>query len=155
MSQKPSTTTTTQDKIATKTSDQSSKPMASTVGGTAPPAKPSESKTDISSTSTSAQSEKAKGNDAKPKKKKASSAKTKKNLSAIDAAAKLLAESDESMKCKDLIELMSKKKLWTSPNGATPHATLYAAILREIQTKGKDSRFKKTGKGLFAFNKKS
>jgi hypothetical protein len=29
-------------------------------------------------------------------------------------------------------------------------ATLYSAILREINTKGKESRFKKTDKGKFA-----
>ena len=34
-------------------------------------------------------------------------------------------------------------------NGQTPAATLYSAILREIKTKGKDSRFEKTEKGKF------
>ena len=42
------------------------------------------------------------------------------------------------------------KKLWFSPKGVTPHATLYSAILREINTKGKDARFKKTERGKFA-----
>ncbi len=32
----------------------------------------------------------------------------------------------------------------------TPHATLYSAILREIGTKGKGARFKKTERGKFA-----
>jgi len=40
--------------------------------------------------------------------------------------------------------VMSRKNYRTSPNGATPHATLYAAMLREIRTKGRDSRFVKT-----------
>ena len=44
---------------------------------------------------------------------------------------------------------MSRKKYWTSPNGATPHATLYAAIAREIKVKGKDARFVKTERGKF------
>ena len=73
-------------------------------------------------------------------------------LSALDAAAKVLATAKQPMNAKELIEAMAKKKLWTSPGGKTPHATLYAAILREIQTKGKDARFKKTERGKFAIN---
>ena len=76
-------------------------------------------------------------------------AKTKK-LSAIDAAAKVLAESKEPMNCKELIDAMATKGLWTSPGGKTPHATLYSAILREIATKAKESRFTKTERGKFA-----
>ena len=34
------------------------------------------------------------------------------------------------------------------------NATIYAAILREIQTKGDASRFKKTDRGLFTLNVK-
>src|SRR5436190_563672 len=73
-----------------------------------------------------------------------------KKLSALDAAATVLAETGGSMGTKELIETMAAKKLWESPNGKTPAATLYAAILREITTKGKDSRFKKTEPGQFA-----
>jgi len=54
------------------------------------------------------------------------------------------------MNCKDLIDAMTKKGLWTSPGGKTPHATLYSAILREIATKGREARFKKTERGHFA-----
>ena len=39
---------------------------------------------------------------------------------------------------------MAAKGYWSSPNGQTPAATLYSAILREINVKGKESRFKKT-----------
>ena len=94
---------------------------------------------------------------AKPAAKKAKTAsangeaKTKK-LSAIDAAAQLLAASKEPMGCKELIEAMAAKGLWTSPGGKTPHATLYSAILREINEKGKDARFTKTERGKFAAN---
>lgn len=77
--------------------------------------------------------------------------KTKK-VSAIDAAAKLLAESKEPMGCKEMIEAMTAKGLWKSPGGKTPHATLYSAILREIATKGNEARFVKTERGKFAFN---
>ena len=34
-----------------------------------------------------------------------------------------------------------------SPNGKTPHVTLYAAMIREIARKGNDARFVKTGRG--------
>ena len=56
------------------------------------------------------------------------------------------------MGCKELIEAMAAKGLWTSPGGKTPHATLYGAILREITTKGNDARFVKTERGKFAAN---
>jgi len=75
-----------------------------------------------------------------------------KKLSAIDAAAQVLASSKEAMNCKALIETMATKGLWTSPGGKTPHATLYSAILREIATKGKDARFNKTERGHFTSN---
>ena len=70
----------------------------------------------------------AKGAPAKIKAKAAADAKPKK-LSAIDAAAKVLADSKEPMNAKEMIEAMSAKGLWTSPGGKTPHATLYSAIL--------------------------
>jgi hypothetical protein len=87
----------------------------------------------------------------KPATKKAAKAKdTKpKQLSAIDAAAKVLGESKEPLSTKQLVELMSAKGYWTSPGGKTPHATLYSAILREINAQGKDARFKKTERGRF------
>jgi hypothetical protein len=74
-----------------------------------------------------------------------------KKLSAVDAAARLLGETKKPMTCPELIEAMSKKGYWTSPGGKTPAATLYSAILRELQTKGKEARFKKTERGKFAW----
>ncbi len=73
-----------------------------------------------------------------------------KRMSAIDAAAKVLVDAGTPMNCQELITAMAEKKLWTSPGGKTPHATLYSAILREITTKGKDARFTKTERGKFA-----
>jgi len=73
-----------------------------------------------------------------------------KKLSAIDAAAKVLGENGQAMNCKEMIEAMGAKGYWTSPGGKTPDATLYSAILREIQKKGKESRFTKTERGKFA-----
>src|SRR5262245_33858885 len=77
---------------------------------------------------------------------KAASPKAKK-MSGLDAAARVLVESKEPMNAQDLIKAMSSKGYWTSPGGATPHATLHAAMSREIRSGGKDSRFKKAGRG--------
>lgn len=84
-----------------------------------------------------------------------SPAKTKaakpKRVSALDAAAEVLRTATEPMSCKALIDAMAERGLWSSPNGKTPHATLYAAMLREINTKDQDSRFRKVEGGKFAF----
>jgi hypothetical protein len=48
-----------------------------------------------------------------------------------------------------MIEAMAEKSYWTSPGGKTPHATLYSAILREINKKGKAARFVKVERGKF------
>lgn len=97
----------------------------------------------------------ANAGDAAPEAEKATKAKkvkeTKdKKLSAIDAAAQVLAASKEPLNAKELIEAMAAKSLWTSPGGKTPHATLYSAIIREISLKGKEARFVKTERGKFA-----
>ena len=75
-----------------------------------------------------------------------------KKTSALDAAAKVLGEAGQQMTCMEMIEAMSKKSYWTSPGGATPQATLYSAMLREIKTKGTEARFKKIDRGKFASN---
>jgi hypothetical protein len=88
--------------------------------------------------------------------KKARSKKTKetgaeaKKLSALDASAQVLAETGQPMSCKEMIEAMAQKGYWSSPGGKTPASTLYSAITKEISTKGKESRFKKTDRGRFA-----
>ena len=51
-----------------------------------------------------------------------------KKLSAIDAAAQVLAASKEPMNAKEMIEAMASKGLWTSPSGQTPWATLYTVV---------------------------
>ncbi len=96
------------------------------------------------------------GNEAKQQAKaeaarKPAAADKPKRVSAIDAAAEVLRKRGEPMNARDLIAAMSEQGLWTSPNGKTPHATLYAAMLREISAKGGKARFKKTGRGLFAY----
>ena len=72
-----------------------------------------------------------------------------KKLSALDAAARVLGEAKQPMTSREMIEVMSEKGYWTSPNGQTPEATLYAAIIREVRDKGKASRFAKSERGKF------
>ena len=79
----------------------------------------------------------AKGGDAKPKK-----------LSCLDAAAQVLADADEPMNCKAMIETIFARGLW-STDAPTPEATLYSAILREMKKKGDDARFRKVDRGRF------
>jgi hypothetical protein len=70
-------------------------------------------------------------------------------LSALDAAAKVLAETGQPMRCTELIAAMTAKGYWTSPAGKTPASTLYAALLRELRTKKDRARFRKTERGKF------
>ena len=73
-----------------------------------------------------------------------------KKASALDAAAKVLAETGAAMTTQAMIEAMAAKGYWSSPGGQTPSATLYSAILRELSTKGEQARFVKTERGKFA-----
>jgi hypothetical protein len=83
---------------------------------------------------------------------KASKEKKPKETSALDAAALVLGEAKEPMNCQEMIKVMADKGYWSSPGGQTPAATLYSAITREINKKGKQSRFKKAERGKFAAN---
>ena len=96
-----------------------------------------------------AKAKKAKGEKA-PKTPKAPKPK---RVSALDAAAQVLAASEVPMRAKEMIAAMEAKKLWTSPGGKTPEATLYAAIIREIAAKGTAARFKKHERGVFVAGK--
>ncbi len=78
--------------------------------------------------------------------------KVPKRMSALDAAAKVLAETGQPMTCPELIAAMAAQGYWSSPKGKTPAATLYAAMTREATTKGVASRFRKVGRGQFARN---
>ncbi len=90
----------------------------------------------------------AKADKAKPPK-----AEKPKRLSALDAAAQVLAKAGAPMKAKAMLDAMVAKGLWKSPAGKTPEATLYAAIIREIAAKGREARFVKTERGTFAARK--
>src|SRR4051812_38812691 len=76
---------------------------------------------------------------------------TPKKASCLDAAAQVLKDAGEPMQVRAMVTAMKAKGLWSS-DAATPWATLYSAILREIANKKGDSRFKKTDRGHFALN---
>jgi len=69
-------------------------------------------------------------------------------MSGLDAAAKVLGDAGAPLNAKEMLERIQAAGLWAT-NGKTPQATLYAAIIREIAAKGKDSRFRKTERGRF------
>lgn len=69
--------------------------------------------------------------------------------SGLGAAARVLAESGEPMTVREIVAAAFEKGYWKS-DGATPHATVYSAIIREIATKGSESRFRKVERGKFA-----
>ena len=75
-----------------------------------------------------------------------------KRVSALDAAAQVMAKADTPMRAQELVAAMGERGLWKSPGGKTPHATLYAAMLREISAKGEEARFTKVDRGQFEFN---
>jgi hypothetical protein len=109
---------------------------------------------------TSAPSE---GDSAEPRTKPAKAAKTKKAprekvakdkpLSCLDAAAAVLKANGEPMACRAMIDAMREQGLWSS-SAPTPHATLFAALLREIKVRGAESRFRKADRGLFTLSGK-
>ncbi len=92
-----------------------------------------------------------------PAKPKAAGKQKEKRVSALDAAAQVLKKAGKPMHSREMIEVMTEQGLWKSPAGKTPAATVYSAMLREIQ-KSVDSggqpvsRFRKVERGQFAFN---
>jgi hypothetical protein len=88
----------------------------------------------------------------KTKAKKADGKQKPKRTSALDAAAEVLKKASKPLRSQEMITAMAEQGLWTSPGGKTPHATLYAAIIREIRDKGEAARFRKIERGQFEFN---
>ena len=68
--------------------------------------------------------------------------------SLLNLAAKVLAEAGTALTCKEMVEKVLATGLWTT-KGRTPAATLYSAILRQIQTKGDAATFRKSERGKF------
>jgi hypothetical protein len=94
------------------------------------------------------------GKAGKAKRSRAKKEPKEKRMSGLDAAAKVLQESGQPMTAKEMVEAAEAKGYWKSPGGKTPHATVYSAIIREIGKLQGESRFKKTERGLFAYNGK-
>jgi len=74
-----------------------------------------------------------------------------KGLGLLSAAAAVLERTGDAMSVKAMIEEAKSSGLWTPKGGKTPEQTLYSAIIREIKDKGEASRFRKEGRGRFAF----
>lgn len=72
--------------------------------------------------------------------------------SLLDAAATVLKGSKRPMKIGAIFDKIMEKGLWQSKKGATPKATLAAAIYVEIKNKGDESRFQKADRGEFVYN---
>jgi hypothetical protein len=79
---------------------------------------------------------------------KVSGPKTPRKASLLDLAAEVLAKAGKPLGCKEIVEQILAAGTWTT-NGKTPAATLYAAIIREIASPRRGSRFRKVGKGQF------
>lgn len=76
-------------------------------------------------------------------------ASSNKPLSGLDAAAIVLREVGAPLNAQDIVGLMLERGLWKT-DGKTPAATIYAAMIREIRSKGSASRFLKAERGRFA-----
>ena len=80
---------------------------------------------------------------------KTAKAKKPKKISGLTAAFMVLVDADAELGVKKIIEIAAEKGWWKS-DAATPHATVYAAIIREISTKDDKARFKRgTKRGTF------
>jgi hypothetical protein len=66
--------------------------------------------------------------------------------------AEVLKDANEPMTPKDMVNAMQRKGLWHS-DVPRPWATLYFAILREMQKEGNGARFRKVEHGKFKRNR--
>ena len=69
-------------------------------------------------------------------------------MSGLDLAARIVADAGEPLNARTIAE-RAVAAGWKT-DGRTPHATLYVAMIREIAAKGKDARFRRTDRGMFA-----
>ena len=65
-----------------------------------------------------------------------------KKAGCLDAAVRVLQEAGKPMGCQDIVKEALAKGYWQT-KGATPGATLYAAVLRECAAKGAKARFRR------------
>jgi hypothetical protein len=86
--------------------------------------------------------------DRRAKKAKVAKPKSDRKPGILTLAAGVLKDVKTPMDCKAIVEKVLAKGVWQT-KGKTPAATLYAAVIREIATKGKEARFHKTDRGMF------
>jgi len=74
-----------------------------------------------------------------------------KRLSLLSAAVEVLKEAgpEHPMNCKEILEAILERKLWTPTDCKTPEQTLYGSIFREINTKDHPRIVKSDIKGKF------
>ena len=65
-----------------------------------------------------------------------------KRISGLTAAFMVLVDADAELDTKAIVQIAAEKGWWKS-DAATPAATIYSAILREVAAKGNDSRFER------------
>ena len=77
--------------------------------------------------------------------------KPKKHMSLLSAAVIVLKDAgpDHPMNCKEILEAILERQLWTPTDGKTPEQTLYGSIFREINTKEHPRIVKSNVKGKF------
>jgi transcriptional regulator len=78
----------------------------------------------------------------KAKKAKAAKPKGERKLGCLDAAVRVLQEAGKPMRCDEIVKVALAKGHWQT-KGATPAATLYAAVIREVAAKGAKARFRR------------
>jgi len=76
------------------------------------------------------------------KKAKAGKAEGERKAGCLDAAVRVLQEAGKPMRCDEIVKVALAKGYWQT-KGATPGATLYAAMLRECVAKGTKARFRR------------
>jgi hypothetical protein len=85
---------------------------------------------------------KAAEEDRRAKKTKAAKPKGERKPGCLDAAIHVLQEAGKPLQCGDIVKIAIEKGYWQT-KGATPAATLYAAIIREVAAKGAKARFRR------------
>ncbi len=71
------------------------------------------------------------------------------SMSLLDAAAYVLKSAKQTLSTREIIALVIQQRLWIA-SGATPWATLNAALNRDMQANGSKSRFVKAERGKYA-----
>jgi restriction system protein len=70
-------------------------------------------------------------------------------MNSLDAAEQVLVESGVPVHYRDITKRILERGLWTT-KGKTPEATVAANLSVDIQRHGDQSRFQRTGKGIYA-----